>query len=261
MLHRIFISLMLCLQTVHAYSQDSLRYNTRLQVNPSFGFNIPLTTLLKGDVTDPLLRVNDHYHYLQVSLSYFFNKHWGLTFDYRAGFSKSIGKKGDQFTELLQSQYAKDYYVTSYFPGGSDTDPKFLGQIQQGYLGAIYRLEWNHFFIYPKLAIGITSFYTDWGQVYLKQKNANDVINIQYWPNKMPHDQFAFAASTSMGYKISKRVFINLNVLSSYYKTNITYTQTTTDLNSGQSATDIITYKRGLLSLGLGAGLIIVIKK
>lgn len=261
MLHRIFISGLVCLHTLYAYSQDSLRYNTRFLVNPSFGFNRPMTTLLKGDVTDHLLDFDDHYHYWQVfSGMYFFSKHWGVALDYRAGFSKSIGKKGDHFAESLQSQYSTGYYVTAYTPGGSDTDPKFLGQVQQGYLGVVYRLEGNRFFIYPKLAIGITSFYSNWGEAYLKQKDANDVIKIYYWPNKMPHDHFTFAASTSMGYKISKRVFINLNVLSSYYKTNITYTQTTTDLNSGQSSTDIITYKRRLLSLGLGAGLIIAIK-
>jgi len=261
MLHRILISLLVCLRTLNTYSQDPLRYNARFVINPSFGFNRPMTTLLKGDVTDHLVQFNDHYHYWQVlSLAYFFNKHWGIGFDYRSGYSKSIDNKTDQFAESLESQYAKDYYVTPYATDGNDTDPKFLGQIQTGYLGVIYRLESSHFFFYPKLAIGITSFYTNWGQVFLKQKDANDVIRIYYWPNKMPHDHFVLAASASMGYKISKRIFISLNVLGSSYKTNFTYTQTTTDLNSGQSATEIITYKRRLLSLGLGAGLIIAIK-
>jgi hypothetical protein len=260
MLHRIFISLLVCLQAIHAHSQDSVRYKAKLQVDPSFGFYTPLTTLLKGDDTDPLLQFNDHYHYWQaLSVSYFFHKHWGITLNYQAGNSKHITKKADQFRESMESQYGKDYYVTSS-TGTYDAGPKFMGHIEQGYLGVIYRLESKHFFMYPKLAIGVTSFFTDWGQVFLKQKNANDVIQIYYWPNKNPHDHFTLAASASMGYKITKRVFINLNVLSSYYKTNISYTQTTTDMNSGQSATDIITYKRNMLSLGLGAGLIIVIK-
>ena len=259
MLHRIFISLLVCLQAVHAYSQDSLRYKAKLLVDPSFGFYMPLTTLLKGDATDPLLQFDDHSHYWQVlSLSYFFHKHWGVTFTYQAGFSKSIAKKEGQFTESMQSQYSKDYYVTPS-SDGNNYDPKFMGQIQRGYLGMIYRLESRHFFMYPKLAIGLTSFYANQGRVILKQKNANDVIEIFYLPNKQGYDRFTLAASASMGYKITKRVFINLNVLSSYYKSNITYTQTTIDRDSEQRATDIIKYKKNILSLGLGAGLIIVI--
>jgi hypothetical protein len=259
MLHKIFISLLVCIQAIQAYSQDTLRYKSILQINPSFGFYSPLTTLLKGDATDPLLKFDDRYHYWQVlSLSFFFHKHWGITFNYQAGNAKSITKKNGQFIESMQSQYGKDYYVTPS-TGDYNDDPKFLGDIQQGYLGVIYRLESGHFFMYPKLAIGITSFYTNWGSVFLKQKNANDVIRIFYLPNKVPHDHFTLAASASMGYKITKRVFLSLNVLSSYYKTNISYTQTTTDLNSGQSATDIINYKSNILSLGLGAGLIIVL--
>ncbi len=259
MLHRTFILLLVCLQTVHAYSQDNLRYKAKWQAEPSFGFYTPLTTLLKGDATDPFLQFDDHCHYWQViSGSYFFTKHWGINFNFQAGFSKSIDKKEGQFNESMQSQYGADYYVT---PSISDNkEPKFMGQIQRVSLGMIYRLESGHFFLYPKLAIGVTSYDINQGQVILKQKNAHDVIEIFYLPNKLGSDHFTLAASASMGYKITKRVFINFNVLSSYYKTNFKYTQTTIDRISEQSATDIITYKRDILSLGLGAGLIIVIK-
>ena len=261
MLHRIFILLLVCLQAVQVYSQDSLRYHSKFQFTPSIGSFTPLTTLLKGDATDPLVQFTDHYRYWQlIAVSFFFHKHWGIAFNYQAGYSKSMAKKDGQFKESIESQYGKDYYI-SPFTLSHDDDPIFLGEIQQGYLGVIYRLESNRFFIYPKLAIGISSFYTNRSQIFLKQKNANDVIEINYLPNKLPHDHFTLAPSAAMGYKISKRIYINLNVQGSFYKTNFTYTQTTTDLNSGQSTTELIPYKRKIGSLGLGAGLIIVLDR
>lgn len=251
-----FISLILSLLTLYSFSQDTMSYKSKWQTKPTVGFNIPITKLLKGDVTDYLFGFDDHSFYWQVlSISYFFQKHWGVEFNYQPGSSKRISKRGDKFLQSMQSEYGNDYFVTP-----STGASIFAGNIERGYMGLIYRLESKRFFIYPKISIGVTSFYTDWGEAYLKEKNSNKVITVSYSSGEIPNDFFTIAPSLTLGYKLTKRVFFNVELLTSYYKTNITYIKTTTDLNSGQSFNEETEYKRNMFNLSLGAGLIIVIK-
>jgi hypothetical protein len=255
--YRIFISLLICLQTIHTYSQDTLRYNSKWQIGASINSYAQMTPFFKGAATDHLIEFDKSTLCSQLSLSYFFHKHWGIGIDLLAGSSINTAQKAGHFTESMQSQYERDYYVTTS-TGENYGRSKF--NIERGYFNVIYRLESARFFIYPKLAIGVISFYSNWGQAYLKRKNANDVIEISYTPNKIPQDYFTIATSASTGYKLSKRIFLNIEPLISFHKTGLTYTQTTTDLNSKQSVMDIISYKRNALSVAVSGGVIVVLK-
>lgn len=254
-------SSILVLLTSAVYCQDSLRYQSKWQVRPSFGITIPLTNLLKGDETDYLMAFDDQLYYCQVlSASYFFHKHWGVEFDFQISSSSSIRHRDDKFTRYVQSEYGNDYYVSPSTGANFDDSNVLSGDIQRGYLGLVYRLESNRFFIYPKFLIGVTSFYTDWGKAYLKEKNSNRVVMLHYSPSRMPNDHFTIASSVTAGYKLTKRVFLSVDVLASHYKTDITFVKTTTDLNSGETLREENAYKTNVFSLAVGAGLIIVIK-
>lgn len=239
------------------YSQS---YKSKWQTKPSFGVYFPSTKLLKGVVTDNLLEYDDESFYWQVlSASYFFHKHWGIEFNFQAGSSGRISKRDDRFIRSIESTYGDQYFVTASTAASYDNFSIIGGDIERGYLGVIYRLESKRFLLYPKFAIGVTSFRTNWGNAYLKEKESNNVLRVSFDPGKVPNDHFTIAPSLGLGYKLTKRVFFNVDLLTSYYKTNITFVKTVTDLNTGQESKEEIGYKKGMFNTALGAGLIIVL--
>jgi hypothetical protein len=244
-------------QSFSSFCQDDLHYKSKWQIKPTYGFNFPLSSLLSGEVTDNLIEYDDKANYLQlISVSYFFKKHWGVEFNYQKNNSKNTSKRIDSFLSLTKAEYESNYFVTP--STGASYGEK--GNIERGYFGVIYRIENKYFCIYPKLSIGVTSFYTDWGTAYLKEKNTNRVILIDYSSGKRPNDHLTFATSASFGLKLSKRIALNIDVLSSYYKTNIKFLKTTNDLFNGQKSISDFTYKRNIFNLSIGTGLIITLK-
>ncbi len=245
----------------NTFSQNFGNYSAVWQTKPSFGYTLPLTKLLKGNVTDYLLEYDDMTVYWQViSLTCFFHRHWGIEFNYQANSSRNISKRADRFLEYQHAAYDTDYYVTPSTGASYDQFSIIGGDVERGYLGLIYRIEKGRFLFYPKLSIGVVSFYSDWGEAYLKEKNANTVLQLSYSSGQRPNDHFALATSATIGYKLSNRCFLNADVLVSRYKTDITYVKTTTDLNTGGQLFETIGYQKQIYNLCLGAGLIVVIK-
>lgn len=242
--------------------QESNAYKSKWQIKPLAGANIPLTKLFQGTESDYLFQYDDHSYYWQLlSVSYFFSKHWGLEFNYQAGTSSRIRQRADKLTNLIQQEYRENYYVSPRVGALEEDLNYFGGDIQRGFLGAIYRFETDKFYAYPKFAIGLTSFYTDWGGADLKEKNSNLEYRINYSSGKpIPvRDYFTIAPSVSIGYKLSNRFFLNADFMFSYFKTDITYKKEITNLYTNESVVDYFDYKRNISTLSLGAGLIIVL--
>ena len=260
-----FFIIILC----NVYGQDSLAYQSRWQIRIMSGINIPITKMLQGTVTDNLFGYDDHSYYWQIlSASYFFHKHWGVEFTYQAGTSNRLRKKSDSYNFItkrsedfkasMQSEYGDKYYVNGG-TGDYDDFSFFSGDIQRGFFGVIYRFETNKFYVYPKLSLGTTSFYTDWGRVDLKEKNTNIKCRIDYSCGTGQYDHFTFAPSVSFGYKISKRFYVNADIMVSYFKNNIECIKKFTNLYTNESSVDYFDYKRNIFTLSLGVGLIYVI--
>ena len=254
-----FILLLFGILTHSAYGQESFVYKSNMQTKALFGANIPLTKLLQGANVDNLLRYDDHYFYWQpISFSYFFHKYWGLEFNYQIGYSGRIRKRDNNFKANMQSEYSDKYYVHTT-TGDSDEifflDKSFLNR---GYLGLIYRFETTKFYIYPKLSIGVTSLYTDWGRTDLKEKNSNYGYKISYSSNEI-NDYFTLASSISFGYKVFHRLYINADIMLSYFKTNIVFEKEFTNLYIQQTDKEYFNYNKDVFTLSLGAGLIYII--
>lgn len=251
----------------HLLGQDTTNwgFKSKWQVRPSVGLNIPLTKLFNGTATDNLI---DYYdgttYYLQViSASWFFHKHWGVEFNYQGSFSNKItGQKRDsKFSKILENEYQNQYFVTPSSGAFYGDDNIIVGNIERGLIGIIYRKEFNKFLIHPKFAIGVTSFYTDWGNATLKEKNSNTLLKVTYSTGGRPNDHFTTATSLIVGYKFSKRIFWNLEIMTSYYKTNFTFTKEIIDLTTGQkTVAEYSKYRKDIFTLTLGTGLIIVLK-
>ena len=260
MIRKLFILFAFGIVSFSTYGQDSLAYKSKWQTRLLFGTHIPMTKLLQGTETDYLFQYADNSYYWQIlSVSYFFHKHWGLEFNYQAGTSSKIRQRGDNFTAFMQSEYNENYYVSPSTGALYDDFNFFSGDIERGYLGVVYRFETNKFYVYPKFAIGVTSFYTDWGGADLKEKNSNIEYKINYSSGKRPNDHFTLAPSVSFGYKIARRFYFNADITFSYYKTDIVYEKTTTNLYTNERTIEHFDYKKGISTLSLGAGLIFVI--
>jgi hypothetical protein len=259
MIRKLFILFSLGIFSISIYGQDSLTYKSKWQTRLLFGTNIPMTRLLQGAETDYLFQYDDNSMYWQIlSISYFFHKHWGLEFNYQAGTSSRIRQRGENFITTMQSMYGDKYYENPS-TGAIYNNGFFEGDISRGYLGVIYRFETNKFYVYPKLAIGVISFNTDWGRIDLKEKNSNIEYKINYSSKKITNDHFTLAPSVSLGYKIAKRFYFNADIMFSYYKTNIVYEKTTTNLYTSKRTVELFDYKKGISTLSLGAGLIFII--
>ena len=246
-----FGTLMYC-----AYGQDSLAYKSKWQIRVLAGGNIPITKLLQGNEADYLLQYNDHSYYIQpVSASYFFHKHWGADIDLRVGGSSNIGYRTDDFIAKVQSRYGDNYFVSA-------ETKETKGVFHQGYIGIIYRLETNKFYAYPALSIGGTAIYTNRWQAHLKEKNSNNEYGLFLsTKNKSSNGLFfTLAPSISFGYKLSKQVFLNANIMLSYFRPNFTLEKEFVNLYTKERTMEYFNYNKDILTLGLGTGVIIVIR-
>jgi len=246
----------------HSFCQDSLNYKSKWQTRPNYGINVPITRLLDGGrIPDNLFEYGDHSTYWQVlSVSYFFHKHWGIAINFLGMTGKNISKRAEAFLADMNSEYENNYYVTPSTGASYDNFNPISGNFERGFIGLIYRYEKKRLFIYPKISIGVSSSYTDWGKAILKQKNSNNLIEVSYDSGKRPNDHIIMAASAAFGYKLTKRFYLNSDLMTSYYKTNITFNKKTTDLNRNVSTSESFKYIKKVFTLSIGTGLIFVIR-
>lgn len=243
------------------YSQDSLNYKSKWLTRLNYGVNVPITKLLDGRITDNLIEYEDNSSYWQaLSILCFFNKNWGVEFNFQGMTSGNISKKANNFSSDIKSDYENLYYVTAstgaiYF----DCNP-ISGNFVRGLVGLIYKYEKNRLFLYPKFSIGVNSFSTAWGKAILKQKNSNNLLEVSLDSDKRHNDNFTIATSLAFGYKLSKRTYLNFDLMASHYKTDITFTKKITDLNTMNSKIDNMHYKKDIITLSIGGGIIFEIK-
>jgi hypothetical protein len=244
-----------------AFGQEKLNTYSKWYLKPAVGVNIPITTLLSGEITDNLFEYNDNSYYWQViSGNFFFSRNWGVEFTYQAGNSNSISGRADRFNSEIQKKFSENYFVSSSSGAQYDDFNIILGNIERGYFGIVYRIEKPKFIFLPKLLIGVTSFYTDWGSADLKEKGTNTVLKISYSSGKRPNDHFTFAPAFTFGYRLSKRVIANIDLLYSYYKTNIEFVEEIHNTFTEEISYKTIDYKKDIHTLTIGIGLIIELK-
>jgi outer membrane protein W len=234
------------------YGQDSLAYKSKWQTKFLVGMNIPVTKF-QGTEFDYLFQYDDYSIYIQppLAISYFFHKHWGLEATFQIGFYSGIGKKTDKFVAAMQSEYGDKYYVQ--IAGFNDVE------FNRSYLGVIYRLETNKFYVYPKFSIGALAFDKISEVVNLKEKNSNYKYRILYSGGKISDTYFTLAPSVSFGYKLLKRLYLNADIMLSYFKTNMVYKKEFTNSYTEESTVEYFDYKKNIFTLSFGAGLIYVI--
>ena len=240
------------------FCQDSIQYKSKFQWKSMVCNNFPLKKMAKGAITDNLNSYSDNsVSWQALSFTYFFSKHWGVDANFQLG-----GSSTHQYSpniDINNQSYPKinNYYISSNNNYWTQNPP--LCDFNRVNLGIIYRLEKDKFVIYPKLSLGLTSFSTYSATEYLKQKNANDILQLDYVPNKsFSVTDFTVSASTTVGYRIRKRLIIFLDLTASLFRPDLSYSASITDLNTGiKSSTWNYGYKNDVSGLSLGTGIII----
>ena len=237
------------LQVGTSLAQPKPRLKLQWQIKPAVGLNIPLTTLRNNSITDYQLEYADKTVAWQVvPVAVFWNKHWGIEFVYQASTSKKIRQQEDRFRQVLEDQYSSNFYISPR-PDHSNYSTDLLGgHVERGFLGVVYRTEKNRFYLQPKLAIGVTSFYINTELHYLKEKKSNDVTMIYYDGGRPARDFFTLVAASAVGYKLSKRIAINLDLQTSWFKANFTINKSLTNQNTGFSTQEAIDYKKHIFT-------------
>lgn len=242
-------------------AQESPAYQSKWQTTAMVGINFPGSKLLQGIEYDNLVGYNDNSYYWQLlSISYFFHRHWGAELNYQGCASDRIRKRNDIFQSNINSKYKDKHYISSTGIAVSDDVNIILGDFSRGHFGVIYRYETDKFYLYPKLSIGVFSFETNWASAYLKEKGSNRQYKYRYSTGEKPaKDYFSMASTLSFGYKLHSRIFLNAELMCSYFKPDFTYERIFEDLYTKESITDTYTYRKNIFSFSAGLGLRVII--
>lgn len=249
----------LLLFTLICKGQDSLNYRNKIQWKTMASYNIPINKMAKGAITDPFISYADHSITWQLfSFTYFFCKHWGVEANIQLG--GSTNKLYDPNNDLqndLSPKFPNHYVTVPYTYWDINSNPP-LSEFTRANLGILYRFEKNRFVFYPKIAVGLTSFSTYSAEAYLKQKNANDVFRVTYLSKgTFAQNNFTISASSTFGYRLSKKLILFIDVSTSIFKPQLYYSATMTNLNTGVSTIEKYDYEKNVSNLSLGTGLII----
>jgi hypothetical protein len=244
----------------HSWAQeDTELYSTKVQFRFAAGYNFALTKLLDGNTTDYLLKYADESYYWQfISVSAFPYKRLGISFDLQGRGSKTLSQRGDKMEQVVRSEYGDKYFITIKDNVISDDYRMDGGTMQYGQMGIVYRFETPRFYVYPKFAIGILAIPTNPYTVFLKEKNSNNVYKLEYMASRKISHMGVYAPSVALGYKLTRHVFLNLDISASYYKFDLEYYKTITDQSTNMATyVERTKYDKKVYNLGVGAGVLV----
>lgn len=242
----------------HIFSQEksSSIYTNRFQLKVEGGLNIPLTNMNQNKITDYFIEYSSESKFVpSLSAIWFMRKRFGVEADLKFVYFNNGRRAGDDFQEFANKEFGENYYVKVSSP----IDNNFIPVIS---FGMVYRIETEHFYFYPKFSIGITSFYSNWGGIDLKEKNTNNEHKISYSQGKIAKDNITLTPAFTMGYKMSDRFWVDLNLKTSFFRSNFTYEKTLTNLYTKEvEQVEQIPYKENIVEAYFSVGVTYVLSR
>jgi hypothetical protein len=254
------IIVLICLMIPgYTYSQKELK-PLKWVVRPSFGFTVPISTLSGGYITDDLVGFESNTFYWQfISAAHFF-KNWGIEFSFAGNNSSTLNNRASRFISEVKNKYQEDYFVI-VSSGTMYADPNPVGgAIEKGSIGPICKIEKQRFVLIMRALIGVTSFDTDWGSADLKEKGTNDFVQIDWSTGRPVKDFFTFNPSFTFGYRVFRRIVLDLDINYWIYNINFYYTETTQNMNTLEIQSLRYSYADLINEVSFGIGIMVVLK-
>src|SRR5690554_6177711 len=179
--------------------QSSTIYTNRFQLKFEGGLNKPFPNMNQNKVTDYFIEYSSESTIVpSLSAIWFIRKRFGVEADLKFIYFNDKKRNSIKLQEYANNKYGDNYYVQATSP----IDNNFIPVIT---FGMVYRIETEHFYFYPKLSIGVISFYSNWGEIDLIEKNSNNEFKISYSQGKIAKDNFTLVPAVTMGYKLTDR--------------------------------------------------------
>jgi hypothetical protein len=226
-------------------------------LRPAAGFTIPISPLSGAYITDNLLANKNRMYFQFISAAYFLG-HWGVEVAASANFNNNSHIRRDRFAATVNAEYASNYYVDVY--SGGFADALYFNASFKGGIGPVYKIESNRWLFMGRALFGDTSFATDLGSASLKGKGTNELIFIDWTTTDFAKDCFTFNPSFSVGYRISKRLILDVDVNYWLYKIDFSYREQTDNSYTGINSSRDYRYNSLISELSFGIGLIVVLE-
>lgn len=251
----ILIIFLLCTNTIFCSAQDPIKPMKWL-VRSSADLTIPLSKTNYGYITDNL---SDNkigtFGWQIISFTRFFNN-LGVEMSITANFNPHQRNSFDRFSNAVNAKYS-DGYFADISSGCIYNEPP---NIEKFSMGPVYKLQKRRIIYIFRFLMGSTSFYTNFGSAILKEKGTNTILDIHWSPGAVPNDFFTLNPSITTGYRVTKRLFLNLDLNYWVYNMDFTYKETIKDINSKNIITTDYHYRNLVNELNIGIGLMITLK-
>src|SRR5690606_3945870 len=236
--------------------ESSSIYTNRFQLKVEGGLNIPLTNMNQNKITDYFIEYSSESKFVpSLSAIWFIRKRFGVEADLKFVYFNDKEVSANKFQQFASNEYGENYFVKASSPISNNFIPVVS-------FGLVYRIETEHFYFYPKFSIGITSFYSNWGSIDLKEKNTNNEYRIGYTQGKIAKDNFTIIPALTMGYKLSNRFWVDLNLKTSFFRSNFTYEKTLTNFyTKEETLIEQIPYKKNVFETYVSFGVTYVLSK
>lgn len=236
--------------------ENSTLYTNRFQLKVEGGLNTPLTDMNQNKITDYFIEYSTENKFIpSISAIWFLRKRFGVEADLKFVYFNDSKHTAANFQHFVNKEYGENYYVKASSPISNNFIPVVS-------FGVVYRIETEHFYFYPKFSIGVTSFYSNWGGIDLKEKNTNNEYKISYSQGGIAKDNFTLTPSFTIGYKMSDRFWVDLNLKTSFFRSNFTYEETRTDLYTKEvQEVEQTPYKENIVEAYFSVGITYVLSR
>jgi hypothetical protein len=259
-MRKIFAGLLLLgISNINIQAQDEYK-PIKWFIRPSFGSTIALNPKTFGFITDNLTTYTNQTIYWQISAG-FFSKNWGIEFYYMKNYNDQLKNRYNEFSDDVTQKYGDKYFM--HISSGMSFDFEYPTGIilERGSIGPIYKIEKNKALYIFRGQIGVISFSTDWGSAYLKEKGTNSIIEVNWSADKVVKDFLTINPSFTFGYRITKRIVLDLDINYWLYNLDFKYQETSTNFINEQTNTTYYHYKRIVNDISFGVGFMIVISQ
>ncbi len=235
---------------LQAHSQDAMK-PIGFVLQPSVGISIPLSSIQNGAITDNLIsNMDTPSFYSQLSASYFW-KHWGLG----GSVVFNASNNPQNFVDDVRQYYSDRYYVNidDYDHNYSLTNP-----VTKVLFGLSYKAEKKKLTFIYKLQIGVNRFHTWSNEAYLKEKNTNTIVTLDWKYSQMDHDRdfFCVNPSASIAYRFTNRIAVSFDIMIMHSIGSFEFYEVAEDIYTHKVKSQTFHYNNAITELNLGGSLV-----